>query len=121
MTTYHGHNKWLNKNNGETWEQYNKRIGDWEAKEVEKQIHMINSLKVLEQELKSRLGEYTTIKDDPDNDLFVRGVEIGLQYALKTVECHISARECVKDEPTKYELKLKYNDDITSYTVVERS
>ena len=108
---YAGHNAWLNKQEDESQEAYNKRIGDWEAKVRQEQITKIAELELIEQWVETeRKHVIDKHKDDEMSD-FDKGVEIAFAYVSKMLESRRYAREVILSEPSEYELKLDADGD----------
>lgn len=103
------HNKWLEQQLNETNEAYNERIGDFEAKEREKQAIKIAELELIEQWLTGERKRHKEECKEPSD--FDKGVSVALAYVDKYIECIKSARECILHNPLEYELQLQPDGD----------
>ena len=101
------HNLWLNQGEGESNEEYNKRIADFEDKEANKQFTKIAMLEELQQWIaQEKKNDLERDKNIPNrNQDFVRGFRIALDMFDKMLESEIANREVIMHNPTKYELK----------------
>lgn len=107
------HNKWLLQGKNESNEDYNARIGEFEAKERYKQATKITELELIEQWLEGELKRHKskmTAKDEKDGH-FDEGVDVAFSYVLKHIESLKYAREVIAHSPTEYELQLQPDGD----------
>lgn len=109
--SYTGHNAYLNQQEGESMEDYNKRIGDWEAKVKQEQITRIAELELVEQWVEGERKRIVDKHKDKEMSDFDKGVEVALAYVSKYLEGKRYAREAIFNEPSEYELKLDIDGD----------
>ena len=113
MKQYKGHNAWLNQRPDETNEEYNRRIGEWEKRETDRQYAKMGAYEFLIEILKAELEHDKKRSENiPDrNPDFVKGYRICIDGILKRVEFLKDACEVIGNNPTKYELRWDGGDN----------
>ena len=107
------HNEWLLQGKNESNEDYNARIGEFEAKERYKQATKIAELELIEQWLDGEAKRHKskmTAKDNQDG-YFDKGVDVAFGYVLKHIEALHYAREAIMHNLSVYVLKLQPDGD----------
>lgn len=104
---YTGHNEWLNQRPDETNEEYNKRVGEWEQRETDRQYAKVGAYEEviarLEADLHHLAERKKNIKDY--NEDFAKGEELTLKGLLMGMTSMKENHEIVGNDPTKYEIK----------------
>lgn len=113
MKQYTGHNEWLNQRPNETNEEYNRRIGEWEEKEANKQYGKVATYEFLIEILKAQLKwDDKRREHKPDiNPDWCDGYRMGIKSVIMRLEFLKDASEIIGNDPTRYELRWEGGDD----------